>query len=302
MSMIKNLSDIDAKNYFIFFDNKILIKKNDSADNLGKANTHENCGAESENIQNTNTKTNSTESLQKSINNDYEITFPDEGLFRKCVDFQIAHDWFIEPEYDYGTMILEENSSLPKGYKWIPIRQVFASNIPESRAASRALTLLNWRNSTRFCTTCGAPLSDDKYDTARNCPSCKKTIYPSISPCVIVRILKDDRILLARHANRNTDVYTCLAGYMEPGETIEECVKREVKEEVGLEVDNIKYLASQHWPFPDQLMIGVEAQYKSGDMVLQEDEIDEALWFSQTDLPPIPKQGSLAWRLITGEI
>ena len=106
MSMIKNISEIVVTNYFIFFDNKVLIKK-------------------------------------ESLSAEGSIIFPDLSLFKKCIDFQIAHDWFAEPEQDYAALTLEDNSSLPKGYEWIPIREVFAHNTPAGHKASRALSLLN---------------------------------------------------------------------------------------------------------------------------------------------------------------
>ena len=134
------------------------------------------------------------------------------------------------------------------------------------------------------------------------CPKCKEKFYPQVTPAVIVLIEKDDEILLAKHIERNNDIYTCLAGFVEPGESSEQAVIREIREEVGIEVQNIRYITSQAWPFPNQLMLAFKADYKCGEIVPQENEIEEAKWFKRSNLPAIPKEGSVAWRLITGEI
>ena len=133
------------------------------------------------------------------------------------------------------------------------------------------------------------------------CPSCHKILFPRIEPCVIVLISKGDKILLARHAYRNQDIYACIAGFIEAGESAEEAVRREVREEVGIEIKNIKYRGSQSWPFPDQMMLGFTAEYESGDLVLQKEEIADAQWFDRSNCPASPKPGSIGYRLIHGE-
>lgn len=262
MSMIKQLLTDNETLFFIFNDNYILTHV--SQDNLSDTN------------------------------------FVSKDLFQKCLEYHCAKDWFFLPELNYAAMFIEESTPTLKNTKWVPLRNVFALNNPEiSSLTSHALALLNWRSQTRFCSQCGTPLTDHKAETARYCTNCNKNIYPSISPCIIVKITNGDKILLARHAQRNTDVYTCLAGYVEPGETLEQCVEREVFEETGIHVKNIKYIESQSWPFPDQLMIGFSAEYAGGEPNLQPEEIQEIFWFTKEKLPPIPKQGSLAYKLIT---
>ncbi len=145
-------------------------------------------------------------------------------------------------------------------------------------------------------------MQDDKYETARKCILCGHVTFPVIAPAMIVLVEKDDSILLARHSQRNTDIFTCLAGYVEYGESAEESVAREVREEVGIEIENIRYVTSQSWPFPDQLMLAFRANWKSGELTPCRDEIDEAHWFSRDNLPAIPKPGSVAHMLITGEL
>ncbi len=165
-------------------------------------------------------------------------------------------------------------------------------------AAARMRGYLNWRSSVRFCPSCGAMLEDHPVENARVCPECGKVQYPRIEPCVIAVICRGKEILLLRHAQRNQDIWCCLAGFVEAGESLEQALRREVKEETGLEIGNIRYAGSQSWPFPDQLMVGFYADYAGGDIVLQESEILEAGWFRTDNLPPHPSPGSISWNLI----
>ena len=136
---------------------------------------------------------------------------------------------------------------------------------------------------------------------ARRCAACGTVVWPDVSPAVIVRVEKEGRILLARHAYRDREVWACIAGHLDAGETAEECVRREVREETGLEVDDIRYRGSQHWPFPNQLMLAFTARWVSGEIRVQEEELLEAGWHDPGALPRTPGRGSVAWRLIHGE-
>ena len=230
------------------------------------------------------------------------IELPEQKVLQRCFEQHHAKDWFTETDKYYTAALLEEGAPTPAGHRWVKLRELFAINASYSAVAARALALLKWRKTARFCGCCGGPMQDDKYETARTCSLCGNVVFPRISPAIIILVSKGDKFLLARHATRNTDLYTCLAGFMEHGETIEECAKREVKEETGIEIENIRYCASQAWPYPDQLMIGLRADWKSGELILQESEIDDAKWFSKDNLPSIPKAGSLAYQLINGII
>ena len=125
-------------------------------------------------------------------------------------------------------------------------------------------------------------------------------VFPQIEPAVIVCVKRGEEILLARHANRTKSFWTTLAGFVEIGETAENAVKREVFEETAIRVKNIRYVASQSWPFPDQLMLAFVAEYDAGEINIQKEEILEAAWFSRTALPEIAPKGSVAYDLITG--
>ena len=204
-----------------------------------------------------------------------------------------------EPSNGIFAIRLNDDTTLPDGYRKVAIRELFAELPAEDVfPLSRAKALLEWRQNTRFCSRCGTALVDDPNLTARLCPNCHQQIFPRIDPCIIMRIEKDGKILLARHVQRNQDIYACIAGFVEAGETLEQAVAREVREETGLTVKNVRYFGSQSWPFPAQLMLGFTAEYESGDISLQEEELSDARWFDPADCPASPKPGSIAYRLI----
>ena len=165
-------------------------------------------------------------------------------------------------------------------------------------AYGRALQMLSWSRDHRFCGRCGQATELADSGRALACSRCNHNCYPRLSPCVIVAVSRGDQLLLAAAKGRRATFYSTLAGFIEPGETAEEAVIREVREEVGLEVGNLRYFGSQPWPFPGQLMLGFYAEYAGGDLVLAPDEIDDAGWFGQHNLPPIPPRASISGQLI----
>jgi NAD+ diphosphatase len=164
--------------------------------------------------------------------------------------------------------------------------------------ASKALHLVQWNRVSRFCSACGAATKDKIDERAKACPACGRLDYPRISPAVIVAITRGNRILLAHNKNARTGFHSVLAGFVEPGESFEQCVRREVYEEVALEVDNIRYFGSQPWPFPDSLMVGFTADYAQGEIKVDGVEIEAADWYDRDSLPPIPPVGSISRKLI----
>ena len=164
--------------------------------------------------------------------------------------------------------------------------------------AGRANHLVHWSRSHRFCGRCGSATVDKTDERAKSCPDCGLVNYPRVSPAVIVAVLRDDRILLGRSGRFPKAFYSVLAGFVEPGETLEACVKREIREEVGLEVDKVRYFASQPWPFPDSLMVGFTARYAGGDIRVDGKEIVDADWFTADNLPQVPPRISIARQLI----
>lgn len=210
-----------------------------------------------------------------------------------------ATDRFTEVANDIEAIGLQADAPLPEGYEWVTIRSRFADDDQQQwHGLARAKALLEWRCNTRHCGRCGAPLKDHDTLTARVCPDCGNLIFPRIEPCIIVLVHRGDEILLARHVQRNKNIYACIAGFMEAGETAEQAVVREIKEETGISVKDVRYFGSQSWPFPSQLMLAFTAEYESGELLLQEDEIADAAWFRRNNCPASPPPGSIAYRLI----
>jgi NAD+ diphosphatase len=150
----------------------------------------------------------------------------------------------------------------------------------------------------QFCGRCGQAMEVDIVERAMRCQPCRIINYPRIAPCVIVLVTRGEELLLARNANFPQPMYSTLAGFIEAGESVEETLCREVKEEVGVDVTNLRYFRSQSWPFPNQLMLGYFAEYAGGDIVCDEVEIADAQWFHYTDLPMIPPVASISGQLI----
>ncbi len=164
--------------------------------------------------------------------------------------------------------------------------------------AGRAAQIVDWYRSHQFCGRCGLPAIEHSRDRAIICQACKIHSYPRLSPSIIVLIHRQGEVLLARNQRFPQGMYSTLAGFVEPGESIEETVIREVKEEVGVNVTNLEYHGSQPWPFPNSLMLGFHAEYESGDIVLQEEEIADAQWFDCQQLPMIPGKVAISRWLI----
>lgn len=186
------------------------------------------------------------------------------------------------------------------GYMWRGLR-AFLGVVSEAEflLGGRALQVANWDLDHRFCGRCGRETDYHPRDRARVCNRCEFTVYPRISPCVIMLVTRGEECLLARHTYHRHGLYTALAGFMEPGESAEQALAREVKEEVGLEVGEVRYVGSQPWPFPGQLMIGFHAEARAGALRLEEEEIAEARWFHRTAIPEaIPASETLSGQLI----
>ncbi|WP_003542655.1 NAD(+) diphosphatase [Desulfotomaculum nigrificans] len=188
---------------------------------------------------------------------------------------------------------------LPDGFNFIGMRQLFET-IDESlfRVAGQAYEIINWDCTQRFCGRCGTLNEDKKDERAKICPNCGLVSFPRISPAVIVAVIKDNQILLARNKKFTSNYYSVIAGFVEAGETLEECIKREIREEVGIEVKNIKYFGSQPWPFPDSLMMAFTAEYDAGEITVDNHEILEAHWFTADNLPDLPNKKTIARQLI----
>ncbi len=190
------------------------------------------------------------------------------------------------------------DADAPEGYLWANIRPLLGGlDAGRLEALCRASMLASWDYNHRFCGCCGTLTVQDTKESARVCPSCGHRSYPRVSPAMIVRITNGLKILLAHNRRFPDGVYSCIAGYVEPGENLEQTVLREVKEEVGLEAAPPRYLSSQAWPFPHSLMLGFETT-ATGEPVPDGEEITDARWFSADNLPHIPSHGTIARWLI----
>jgi NAD+ diphosphatase len=187
----------------------------------------------------------------------------------------------------------------PDGWEFHGLRGLFGS-LPESLfwVAGAAVQIVDWGRNHQFCGRCGTPTNGRHNERAKVCPNCGLLSYPRISPAIIVLVERDDKLLLARSLRHPQGLFSVLAGFVEPGESLEGAVVREIREEVGIEVRDIRYFGSQPWPFPNSLMIAFTCHYASGDIVLEEEEMAEAGWFASTELPPIPPKISIARQLI----
>jgi len=191
----------------------------------------------------------------------------------------------------------------PPGYAFRDLRMLFGSLEPELHAvAGRAVQIVEWDRTHQFCGACGAKTELSSNDRSRSCPDCQMPTYPRLSPAMIVAVERGDEILLARSAHFPPGIYSVLAGFVEPGESAEEAVVREVWEESRIVVTNVRYFDSQPWPFPNSLMLGFTAEYESGQIDTSfDDEVEDASWFRHDDLPAtFPGNISISQWLLNG--
>ncbi|MRI34166.1 NAD(+) diphosphatase [Endozoicomonas sp. OPT23] len=203
-------------------------------------------------------------------------------------------------EFQGKTIIVGRVSSLHSG-SILEARDFLASSTePESNLYSHATQLLRAEKEHAFCGRCGSATEKTAHEWAMLCTSCEVSYYPRISPCIIVLVKRGNELLLVQHQKhlRQNPVFTTVAGFMEPGETAEEAVYREVLEETGIKVKNVEYHFSQSWPFPHSLMLGFHAEYESGEIVLEEKELSAGGWFKADEMPEIPPAFTIARRLI----
>lgn len=221
-------------------------------------------------------------------------------------NFQLPEVEKLEDDLDFipGDQIIARDlldiDAIPEGLHLVPIRQLISLwSRSQFEQASRAVQLLEWRRNHKFCSHCGHETEVHPLEYAMICPTCRYRQYPRIQPCVITIITRgEDEILLAQSVRNKGKMYGLIAGFVEVGETLEDAVRRETLEEVGLHLKNIRYLASQPWPFPSNLMLAFHAEYESGDIKLQEEEISDARFFKFDELPEIPFKGSIAHSMI----
>ena len=181
---------------------------------------------------------------------------------------------------------LDPSLEPPAGLDFRDIGLLFGTLEPIQHAiAGRAVQIVEWDRTHQFCGACGGPTELSESDRSRSCAECKTPLYPRLAPAMIVAVERGNEILLARSPHFPKGIYSILAGFVEPGESAEDAVIREVHEETGIVVGDVRYVSSQAWPFPNSLMLGFTAQYVSGEIRLDDDEIEDAGWFRYDDLP-----------------
>jgi NAD+ diphosphatase len=215
-------------------------------------------------------------------------------------DFESGHYLGRLDDVDCYAVALPDDPSVSEDFALEGLRAVFGRLSDEHfTIAGRAVQILHWDQTHRFCGRCGEPTVHAPTERAKLCPKCGLLSFPRLSPAVIMLVQRGEELLLARGAAFPEAFYSVLAGFVEPGESLEEAVAREIREEVGLEITDIRYFGSQPWPFPHQLMIGFTTRYVSGEILPQPDEIIHAAWFPRTgELPRLPGKLSIARRLI----
>ncbi len=225
------------------------------------------------------------------------------GVFplARATDFDAPHNPLLIGEWQGRPCYAIEAEQIPAHFvgELRPVRSIFGSEGAEAFAlAGRATQMIDWQKNHQFCGHCGTPTVMKTTEFAMECPSCRLTAYPRISPAVMVLVERGNDLLLARSPHFKPGVFSALAGFVEPGETLEQCAVREVREEVGIEITNLRYFKSQPWPFPNSLMIAYFADYAGGTITPDPTEIEAADWFSRDALPLLPDPVSIARQLI----
>ncbi|WP_194756793.1 NAD(+) diphosphatase [Aliidiomarina indica] len=196
-------------------------------------------------------------------------------------------------------LVWPKDVTVPDGLQWTPLRQLLLVSDSETFAlAGKACQVHHFLQTHQYCGRCGSETVQMETELAVLCPQCDFLCYPRISPCIIVAIYKGSDILLARGSRHPEGLFSILAGFVESGESLEQAVHREVLEEAGIQIKDVRYRFSQPWPFPHSLMAGFTAQWHSGTLVLDPSELIEGNWFALTDLPKTPPEGTIAARLI----
>ena len=194
---------------------------------------------------------------------------------------------------------LELTETVPENYDFKDLRYLFDFlDVDMYFLAGKAKQIVDWDRTHRFCGQCGSKTNQMEDERAKICPECGFMSYPRISPAIIVGVIRDGKLLMAHSTHYKNSFYSIIAGFLEAGETLEDCVQRELMEEVGIKVKNIRYFGNQPWPFPNTLMVGFLADYDSGEINVDGIEIDDAGWYSSDEIPLIPSKISIARRII----
>jgi len=200
--------------------------------------------------------------------------------------------------YDSKPVMWLNDADIEQELELVSLRQLLLIDNELFLLLSKAVQYGHMSQTLRFCPQCGGRNFLNHIEIAMQCGECRAIHYPRIYPCTIVGVHKQDKILLAQHPKHKTGMYTVIAGFMEVGETLEQCAAREVKEETGIEIKNIRYFASQPWAFPSSMMVGYLAEYDSGEIKVDPTELNDARWFDVDELPEVAPEGTIARSII----
>lgn len=205
----------------------------------------------------------------------------------------------LEDRHCYSVELVPNTSTAPDGMAFKGLRDAYGLLSADLFAvAGRAIQIVDWDRTHQYCGRCGTRTVTLETERAKQCPKCKLLNYPRLSPAIIVAVRRGEELLLARGPNWPPGRYSVLAGFVEPGESLEQAVQREILEEVGVSVKNIRYFGSQPWPFPNSLMLGFTADYETGDIRPDPAEIEDAGWYTTDNLPKLPPKMSISRHLI----
>ena len=233
------------------------------------------------------------------IKNDTGIQIPTYKDIKKL--YPTLNNKFYLGDFKTQSCFCTELENLDKSFNssFMPLKEAsLLMSMELFMVCGRASQLLLWNKNSQYCGKCGNKVILRTTDFSKYCSKCDLSIYPRISPAIIVAITKGDEILLAHNSHFPQGLYSIIAGFVDPCESLEDCIKREVFEEVGIKIKNIKYFGSQPWPYPDSLMIGFFAEYDEGEINVDNKEIIDARWFSKDNLPNLPQKTSIARRII----
>ena len=276
--------------WFIFKDNELLLKKDNLLHLSSSGSTPFSFEGEAGGV----TKINSDASFTIPEGDCPPILPPEGQTIHRVADVP----GLPTSDFEARAFAIDKPSELPPNYSFCDLRSSF-KKLPLHlyQQAGKCYEIIYWDQHTKYCGICGSPMMMHS-DISKKCINCGNEVWPQLATAIIVLIERGDEVLLVRSRNFKRNFYGLVAGFVETGESLEEAVKREVSEETGLQIANIKYFASQPWPYPCGLMIGFTATYAGGEIVLQEEELKEAGWFSRDHLPEIPEKLSIARRLI----
>ena len=232
-----------------------------------------------------------------------DLLLPDDGSMLAPVAAETIEEQALARHY-LGTLAGVDCWALavaqpPPGWRRVPLRSaMMAFDATLSGLAGRAAQVLEWDRTHRHCGVCGTPTQIRPTERARVCLACEHVAYPRLSPAMMALVRRPGELLLARSPAFAAGRYSALAGFVEPGESLEDCVHREVAEEVGVTVRELRYYGSQSWPFPHSLMVAFTARWDGGDITPQAGEIEDARWFALDALPDIPPRFSISGHLI----